>query len=47
MKDLIRKIKSKRRMDAKSRWWVSELLTADCEKAWIHTRVGRHYAESV
>ena len=24
-------------MDAKNRWWVSELLAADCEKAWIHT----------
>ena len=24
-------------MDARSRWWVSELLAADCEKAWIHT----------
>ena len=24
-------------MDAKSRWWVSELLAADSEKAWIHT----------
>ena len=37
MKDLIRKIRSKGRMDAKSRWWVSELLAAECEKAWIHT----------
>ena len=37
MKDLIRKISSKVRMDAKNRWWVSELLAADCEKAWIHT----------
>ena len=24
-------------MDAESRWWVSELLATDCEKAWIHT----------
>ena len=24
-------------MDAENRWWVSELLAADCEKAWIHT----------
>ena len=23
-------------MDAKSRWWFTELLAADCEKAWIH-----------
>ena len=37
MKDLIKKIRSKGRMDAESRWWVSELLAADCEKAWIHT----------
>ena len=24
-------------MDAKSRWWVSEFLGTDCEKAWTHT----------
>ena len=35
MKDLMRKIRSKGSMDAKNRWWVSELLAADCEKAWI------------
>ena len=23
-------------MDAENRWWVTELLAADCEKAWIH-----------
>ena len=33
----IRKIRPEGRMDAKNRWWVSELLAADCEKAWIHT----------
>ena len=27
----------KRKEDAESRWWVTELLAADCEKAWIHT----------
>ena len=37
MRDLIRKIRSTGRMDAKNRWWVSELLAEDCEKAWIHT----------
>ena len=37
MKDLIKKIRSKERMDAKNRWWYSELLAADCEKACIHT----------
>ena len=36
MKDLIRKVRSKGRVDAKSRYWVSELLAVDCEKAWIH-----------
>ena len=36
MRDLTRKIRSKGRMDAESRWWVTELLAADCEKAWIH-----------
>ena len=29
MKDLIKKIRSKERMDAESRWWVSEMLAAD------------------
>ena len=38
MKDLIRKIRSKGRMYAKNRWWVAELLAADCEKAWIHVK---------
>ena len=28
--------RSKGRMDAENRWWVTELLAADCEKAWIH-----------
>ena len=36
MRDLIKKIRSKGRMDAKSRWWVSELLAKDW-KAWTHT----------
>ena len=36
VKDLTRKIRSKGRMDAESRWWVTELLAADCENAWIH-----------
>ena len=36
MKDLTKKIRSKERMDAESRWWVTGLLAADCEKAWIH-----------
>ena len=37
MKDLIKEIRSKERMDAKSRWWVTEILATDGEKAWIHT----------
>ena len=37
MKDLTEKIRSKGRIDAKNRWWVSELLAAECEKVWIHT----------
>ena len=36
-KDLIKKIRSKGRMDAQNRWWVAELLSKDCEKAWTHT----------
>ena len=37
MKDLIKIIRSKGRMDAQNRWWVAELLAKDCEKAWTHT----------
>ena len=36
MKDMMKKIRSKGRMDAEIRWWVAELLAADCEKAWLH-----------
>ena len=36
VKDSRKKIRSKGRMDAESRWWVTELLAADCEKAWMH-----------
>ena len=37
MSDLIKKIRSKGRMDAKTRWWVSELLANNCEKTLIRT----------
>ena len=37
MQDLIQKIRSKVRMDAKNRWWAPETLATDCEKAWIDT----------
>ena len=37
MKDLTKKVRSKGRMDAESRWWIAELPAADYEKAWIHT----------
>ena len=36
MKDLIRKIRSKGRMDAKNGWWFAEILATNCEKAWTH-----------
>ena len=36
MKDVTKRIRSKGRMDAENRWWVTELLAADYEKAWIH-----------
>ena len=36
MKDMTKKIRSKGRMDANNSWWVSGLLAADCEKAWLH-----------
>ena len=32
MKDITKKIRSRRRMDAENRWWVAELLAAD----WLH-----------
>ena len=34
--DRTRKIKAKGRMDANNGWWVSELLAADCKKAWLN-----------
>ena len=34
MKDMMKKIRLKGQMDATNRWWVAELLAADCEKAW-------------
>ena len=40
MKDVIMKIRLKGRMDAENRWWVTEFLAADCEKAWIHPGCG-------
>ena len=36
MKDMTKRIRSKGRVDAQNRWWVAELLAADCEKAWLH-----------
>ena len=36
IKDVTKQIRSKGRMEAESRWWVTELVVADCEKAWHH-----------
>ena len=36
MKDMTTKIRAKVRLCANTSWWVSELLAADCEKAWLH-----------
>ena len=36
MKDLTQKIRSKGRMDAESRWWLTELPAAVWVKAWLH-----------
>ena len=44
MKDVTKKIRSKGRMDAKNRWWVTELLAADSVDP---SRMGRHHAEIV
>ena len=38
MKDMTRKISTKGAIDANSGWWVSVLLAADWEKAWLHVR---------
>ena len=46
MKDLIKNIRSKGRMDAKNRWWVAELLVKDCQKACPH-RMGGYCTEMV
>ena len=45
LKDLIREIRSKRRTDAKNRWWVAELLAIDCEKSVDSHRMGGYHAE--
>ena len=36
MKDMTKKIRSKGRMDADSRWRVAELLAANSKKAWLN-----------
>ena len=36
MEEMTKKIRSKGRMDANNSWWVSELLAADCARAWLH-----------
>ena len=36
MKDVTRQTWAKASLDANNSWWVSELLAADCEKAWLH-----------
>ena len=33
MKDMLKKIRSKGRMDAENRWCAAELLAVECEKA--------------
>ena len=37
MKRMVRRMRAKGRMDVHNRWWVSELLVVDCEKAWLDT----------
>ena len=39
MTDLMRKIKANVRMDANNRWWVSDLLAADCKKNMTSSRM--------
>ena len=36
--EMTRTIRAKGSMDANNSWWVSDLLVADCEKAWLHER---------
>ena len=35
MKDMTKKLRTEGRMDAEGRWWIAELLAADCAKAWL------------
>ena len=35
MKRMLRRMRAKGRMHVHNRWWVSELLVVDCEKAWL------------
>ena len=44
---MTKKIRLKGRMEANNSGWVSELLAADCEKAWRTSTVGRHFAAMV
>ena len=36
MKDMTKNIRAKERRYANNSWWVSEMLAADREKAWLH-----------
>ena len=48
MKDMMRKINAKDRMNANSSWRVSELLAADCKKKNVAPpRMGGYNAEMV
>ena len=40
MKDITKKSKQKVELIINNSWWVSELLAADCEKAWLHAGLG-------
>ena len=36
VKDMTRNLKTIGRMAANKSWWVSDLLAAECDKAWLH-----------
>ena len=46
MKEMMKKIRPKERIDAGNRLCVAEFLAADCENAWLHPGEGRHQAKN-
>ena len=45
MKDTMRKIRSRGRIDAENRWWVAELLAGRLRESKASSRRGRNHAK--